>query len=177
MATRLVKLRGIAYYAKLFETNRDLTGYDNSLADIGGQTSLDIDLDSRHMELLKKSKSMRPGRPSPEDPSLTRVKFARKWQEQYGGGEPKVLRADGTPWDLNTDGFIGNGSEVEVILQVYDTKNTRIFGTRLDTVKVLNHVPYEGGSQVEIMSVDDMDEPTPKAAPKAMQIADDEIPF
>ena len=55
MATRLVKLRGIGYWAKLFESNRDLTGYDNALADIGGQTTIDVDLDERHIALLQQA--------------------------------------------------------------------------------------------------------------------------
>lgn len=164
MATRLVKLRGIAYYPKVFENNRDLTGYENALVDIGGQTTIDVDLDERHIALLQRSKSLLSGRPSPDNPELTRVKFKRKWQEQYGGGEPKVVRADDTPWDVESDGFIGNGSEVEVTLAVYDTSRRNIVGTRLDKVKVISHVPYEG-SKIEVMSVDD--EPaatTPKVA-------------
>ena len=175
MATRLVKLRGIAYYPKVFETNRDLTGYDNALVDIGGQTTIDVDLDDRHIALLQRSKSMLRGSPSPDNQGLTRVKFKRKWQEKFGGGEPKVLRADDTTWNLNTDGMIGNGSEVEVTIAVYDTSRKNIVGSRLDSVKVLKHVPYEGGSKVEVMSLDD-DVPAPKAAPKP-QVMEDEIPF
>jgi hypothetical protein len=176
MATRLVKLRGIGYWAKLFEQNRDLTGYDNALADIGGQTTIDVDLDDRHMALLQKSQSMLRGSPSPDNPGLTRVKFKRKWQEQYGGGEAKIERPDGSPWDLETDGLIGNGSEVEVTLAVYDTSRRNIVGTRLDKVKVINLVKYEGSS-LQVMTVDDVDAPAPKAAPKQPQLADDEIPF
>jgi len=175
MATRLVKLRGIAYYPKVFESNRDLTGYDNALVDIGGQTTIDVDLDDRHIALLQRSKSMLRGSPSPDNQGLTRVKFKRKWQEKFGGGEPKVLRADDTTWNLNTDGMIGNGSEVEVTIAVYDTSRKNIVGSRLDSVKVLKHVPYEGGSKVEVMSLDD-DVPAPKSAPKP-QVMEDEIPF
>ena len=177
MATRLVKLRGIAYYAKVFEGNRDLKGYQDSLVDVGGQTTIDVDLDDRHVELLKRAGTMARGNPSPDNPDLTRFKFKRKWQENYGGGEPKVVRADDTPWDVETDKLIGNGSEVEVTISVYDTKRKGIVGTRLDKVKVLTHVPYEGG--VEVLSVDDIEEPASKAkapAPKP-QMVDDEIPF
>ena len=176
MATRLVKLRGIAYYPKVFENNRDLKGYQDALVDVGGQTTIDIDLDDRHMELLKRSGTMSRGNTSPENPGLTRVKFKRKWQEQYGGGEPKVVHADDTPWNVTTDRFIGNGSEVEVTISVYDTKRKGIVGTRLDKVKVLTHVPYEGSS-VEVMSVDDLDSPAPKAPAPKPQMVDDEIPF
>ena len=178
MATRLVKLRGIAYWPKVFESTRDLKGYQNSLAEVGGQTTIDIDLDDRHMELLKRSGTMSRGNPSPDNSGLTRVKFKRRWQEQYGGGEPKVVHADDTPWNLDSDGLIGNGSEVEITISVYDTRNKNIFGTRLDKVKVLTHVPYEGSS-IEVMSVDDLDSsaPAPKAPAPKPQMVDDEIPF
>lgn len=177
MATRLVKLRGIAYYPKVFESNRDLKGYQDALIDVGGQTTIDVDLDDRHVELLKRAGTMSRGNPSPDNPGLTRFKFKRKWQEQYGGGEPKVVRADDTPWDIETDKLIGNGSEVEVTISVYDTKRKGIVGTRLDKVKVLTHVPYEGG--VEVLSVDDLQDgvPAPKAPAPKPQMVDDEIPF
>jgi len=171
MATRLVKIRGLGYWAKLFESNRDLTGYDNALADIGGQTTIDVDIDERHFELLKKSGSMLTGRPSPDNPGLTRVKFKRKWQEQYGGGQAKIERPDSTAWDIETDGLIGNGSEVEVTLAVYDTSRRNIVGTRLDKVKVLKLVKYEGKT-IEVMTVSDV--PETASAPQALE---DEIPF
>jgi hypothetical protein len=180
MATRLVKLRGIAYYPKVFEGNRDLKGYQDALVDVGGQTTIDIDLDDRHVELLKRAGTMSRGNPSPDNPGLTRVKFKRKWQEQYGGGEPKILRADDTTWDVKTDKFIGNGSEVEVTISVYDTKRKGIVGTRLDQVKVLKLVPYEGSS-IEVLSVDDLDSlaPAPKAPAQKQMVdsLDGDIPF
>lgn len=174
MATRIVKLRGKGYWAKVFESNRDLTGYDNALVDIGGQTTIDVDIDDRHFALLQKSRSMLRGSPSPDNEGLTRVKFKRKWQEKYGGGEPKVERADGSAWDMETDGLIGNGSDVEITLSVYDTSRKNIVGTRLDKVKVINNIPYEGAS-VEVMSIDD-DVPAAKPAP-VMADAGDEVPF
>lgn len=174
MATRIVKLRGKGYWAKVFESNRDLTGYDNALVDVGGQTTIDVDLDDRHFALLQKSRSMLRGSPSPDNEGLTRVKFKRKWQEKYGGGEPKIERGDGSAWDMETDGLIGNGSDVEVTLSVYDTSRKNIVGTRLDKVKVINNVPYEG-AKVEVMSIDD-DEPAAKPAP-VMADAEEEIPF
>ena len=173
MATRIVKLKGKGYWAKVFESNRDLTGYDNALVDIGGQTTIDVDLDDRSFALLQKSRSMLRGSPSPDNEGLTRVKFKRKWQEKYGGGEPKGERADGAAWDMETDGLIGNGSDVEVTLSVYDTSRKNIVGTRLDKVKVVNNIPYEGAS-VEVMSLDD--EPAPTKQP-VMAEAENEIPF
>jgi hypothetical protein len=174
MATRLVKLRGPAYWAKVFESNRDLTGYDNALADIGGQTTIDIDLEDKYMNLLHKSRSMLRGSESKDNPGMTRVKFKRKWQENYGGGEPKIERPDGTPWDIEQDGLIGNGSMVEVTVSVYDTSRKNIVGTRLDKVKVLKHEQF--GGTVEVLSLDD-DEDEPQEVAVKKEEFSDEIPF
>lgn len=176
MGTRKVKLTGLGYWAKVFEDNRDKTGFEDALVEIGGQTTIDMDLDAEQMAKLQKSKSMKRGSPSPDNDGMTRVRFTRKWTEQYGGGEPEVVKADGTKWDYDEDGAIGNGSKVEVTLSVYDTSRKGIVGTRLEKVKVLEHKPYNP-------DVDDEEEEAPPkaAAPKAKaptkEELEDEIPF
>lgn len=176
MATRKVKLTGLIYWAKVFAENRDLTGFENALVDIGGQTSVDFEMDSDNIAKLAKARSMKKGSPSKENDGLTKIKFTRKWTENFGGGAPVVIKEDGQPWDYDMDGPIGNGSEGEVILSVYDTSRKGIVGTRLEKVKVTKHKPY-------VMDEDD-DEPTPapKAAAKPKpapvdDLEDDEIPF
>jgi hypothetical protein len=174
MGTRKVKLTGYAYWAKVFEDNRDKTGFENALVEIGGQTTIDMDLDNESMEKLKKSKSMKRGSPSNDNDGMTRVRFTRKWTEEYGGGEPIVVKADGTKWDYDEDGPIGNGSTVEVVLSVYDTSRKAIVGTRLDKVKVLEHKAYNPDGD------DDEEEevkPVAKAKAPAKMELEDEIPF
>jgi hypothetical protein len=174
MGTRKVKLTGYAYWAKVFEDNRDKTGFENALVEIGGQTTIDMDLDNESMEKLKKSKSMKRGSPSNDNDGMTRVRFTRKWTEEYGGGEPTVVKADGTKWDYDEDGPIGNGSTVEVVLSVYDTSRKAIVGTRLDKVKVLEHKAYNPDGD------DDEEEevkPAAKAKAPAKMELEDEIPF
>ena len=187
MATRKVKLTGLAYWSKVFSANRDLTGYEDALKDVGGQTTIDMDLDDENLAKLRKSKSMKRGTDSPDNDGLTRVKFTRKWehiiQTKKGpvdlGGEPVVVKADGTKWDYDEDGPIGNGSTVEVTLSVYDTVRKAIVGTRLDKVKVIEHVPYEPADEDEAED----EAPPPKAKAPAKQPVksradlEDEIPF
>lgn len=192
MGTRKVKLTGYGYWAKVFEDNRDPTGYDGALEDVGGQTTIDVDLDDNEMAKLVQSKSMKRGRPSDDNEGMTRVKFTRKWehviQTKKGpmdlGGPPKVLKADNTEWDYDVDGPIGNGSTVEVVLSVYDTARKAIVGTRLDRVKVLHHIPYDP----DAVDDDTPAAPPPKAATKpaartapkaapAPQFEEDDIPF
>jgi hypothetical protein len=171
MGTRKVKLAGKAYWARVFAENRDLTGYEDALKDVGGQCTIDVDLNKDNFALLEKSKSMLRGRPSDDNPGHTRVKFKRKWEEQFGGGAPTVVKADGSTWDWDMDGPIGNGSDVEIIIHVYDTSRKSIIGTRLEKVKVVNHVKYE--------REDDAWE-APKQAEQSKKTTadlDDEIPF
>jgi hypothetical protein len=179
MGTRIVKLRGIGYWAKVFEFNRDLTGYEGALADVGGQTSIDVDLDKDMYDLLVKSKSMKKGVQSPDNEGMTRVKFTRKWENQFSGGPPTVVGPDNKPWDPDNQGLIGNGSEVLVELVVYDTKRRGIVGTRLERVKVLNHVEYVGADYDTPGIKEYTKKPKPGDTPssKADEELDDEIPF
>ena len=170
MATKKVKLSGIGYWAKIFDSNRDLTGFEDALKDSGGQTTIDVDLDADNYALLKKSGSMKKGRQSPDNPELTRVKFTRKWEQQFAGGAPVVQKADGTVWDYDTDGVVGNGSEVTVVLSVYNTSRSSIIGTRLDKVKITKHVAYAPDE-------DDTPAPTPAANKTPAPVPDDETPI
>ena len=182
MPTRKVKLTGPVYWAKVFEDNRDLTGFEDALKDSGGQTTIDIDLDADNLDKLRRSKSMKKGTNSVDNEGFTRVKLTRKWEDKYAGGAPTVLKPDGTPWDFDEDGFIGNGSIAEVTISVYDTARKSIVGTRLEKVKVLDHKVYEPDAQD-----DDIPEPTPAlkkayahykemATPKSLE-DDYDIPF
>jgi len=180
MGTRKIVLSGYAYWAKVFEENRDLTGFEDSLKDSGGQCTIDMDIESSEMERLQKAGTMLKGRASPDNEGYTRVRFKRKWTEKFAGGAPIVQKEDGLPWSFLEDGNIGNGSTAKVILSVYDTTRKGIVGTRLEGVKVLVHLAY-----VPDYGFGDEEEapPPPKAtAPnvvpkKVAVLEDDEIPF
>lgn len=174
MPTRKLKLRGLAYWARVFEDNRDLTGYEDALKDVGGQTKIDVDLDDENYEKLKQARSMTQGKPSVDNEGMNRVTLKRKWQEKFGGGAPVVMKSDGSEWDYYEDGPIGNGSVVEVYLSVYDTSRKSIVGTRLDKVKVLEHIPYDPESAYEGGTSAEVKEEKSKADTKEI---DDEIPF
>lgn len=180
MSTRKVKMTGPVYWAKIFEGTRDLTGFEDALKEVGGQTSIDIDLDAANMDKLRRSKSMKKGTESPDNDGYTRVKLTRRWEDRYAGGEPKVEKADGTPWSLEEDGLIGNGSIAEVTISVYDTSRKNIVGTRLEKVKVIDHIVYDPDAETPL----DDDEPTPalkqavvKANTRLAPVDDDSLPF
>jgi hypothetical protein len=143
MATRKVKLTGIAEWARVFETNRDMDGFDGVYRDHDGACTIDIIMDDANLSTLKASRSMKKGTPDAEGRG-TKVKFIRKFNtgKDWDSGAPIVQKSDGSTWDISSDGTIGNGSTVEVELSVYDTSRPNIVGTRLDKVKVVDHVAY-----------------------------------
>jgi len=95
---------------------------------------------------------------------IFKTKFVRKFNtgRDWDSGAPVVTNSDGDTWNFDTDGPIGNGSTVEVMLSVYDTSYKDRPGTRLDSVKVINHVPVDNIIQAETISADTL----PKADKK-----------
>jgi len=160
MATRKIKLTGIAEWAKVFAENRDMLGFEEAYVGCDGACTINLILDEANMALLKASKSMKRGKPDPEGRG-TMVNIIRKFNTGYAwqGGPPEVVKADGKPWDYDIDGTIGNGSTVEVIVTVYDTKMKSIVGTRLDKVKVLKLIEYVPDDDIPITSVNTVESP------------------
>ena len=143
MATRKVKLTGIAEWAKVFPQNRDMEGFDGASRECNGACTIDLILDDDNLATLKASRSMKRGVPDQMGRG-TKVKLVRKFDtgRDWDSGAPIVKKSAGSDWDYSIDGTIGNGSTVEVVLSVYDTKMKSIVGTRLDAVTVLDHVQY-----------------------------------
>ena len=73
-----------------------------------------------------------------------KITFDRKFKtnNDWECGPPIVVKNDDAPWSYDEDGPIGNGSTVQVHLSVYDIPKYQNVGTRLEKVKVLEHVEY-----------------------------------
>jgi len=148
MGSIYVNVKGKAYWSRVFEENRDLTGYDNQLKDSGGQYTINVDLDADSLLALTEANSQVPDYPRNQDGEIT-YRFKRPHKKVSSGGKvldfasgpPKVVDQDNSLWDLSENGWIGNGSEVELKVCVY--QSGRLYGTRLETVKVLDHVRVE----------------------------------
>ena len=155
MATRKVKLTGIAEWARVFESNRDMDGFDGVYRDHDGACTIDLIMDDDNLAALKASRSMKKGTPDAEGRG-TKVKFIRKFNtgKDWDSGAPIVQKSDGSTWDISSDGTIGNGSTVEVMLSVYDTSYKNRPGTRLDSVRVIEHVPVDSVIQADTISAD-----------------------
>jgi len=137
MASERIYLRGKAMWAKPFERNRDRGEFYEAT---DGVTSIDLLMEKEELDKLKASGSRL--RPKVTDDGLS-VKIKRPWIHAGGiedfGGPPQVVDADGNDWDDSVS--IGNMSDVEVAVDVYDTQMGK--GTRLAGIKVLDLVEYE----------------------------------
>ena len=149
MATRKVILTGISEWAKVFEQNRDKTGYKPTPEAQGtyeatdGACTIDVILDDDNFGKLKSSKSMKKGVVDAQGRGQ-KITFDRKFKtnNDWECGPPIVVKNDDAPWSYDEDGPIGNGSTVQVHLSVYDIPKYQNVGTRLEKVKVLEHVEY-----------------------------------
>lgn len=142
MGTRNIKLQGKATWAKVFEDNRDMKGFEGAYEDHDGGYTINVELEAEEFEKLKDAGSMKKGSMG-EDGII--VKFLRKHKDRFdwASGAPKVVKKDGSSWDFESDGAINNGSIVEVEVSVYDTSRSSIKGTRLEKVKVLEAAALE----------------------------------
>lgn len=163
MATRIVKVTGIAEWAKVFEQNRDLTGWKptpqarGNYEDFDGACTINLILDDVELGKLQSAgmitaTSPRQPKPDPEGRGMI-VKFDRKFNtgKAWSSGAPSVTNPAGDTWDYDSDGSIGNGSTVELTVAVYDIPRYDSVGSRLEAVHVLDHVQYiqpqdDGGS-------------------------------
>lgn len=142
MATRKVKLSGVSHWAKVFEENRDMKGFEGAYEEHDGATTIELVLSDEELMKLKDAGSMKKG--SKTEEGDTKVKLTRKFKDRFewASGAPKVLNADGSERTY-ADGVIPNGSIVEVEVAVYDTSRPSIKGTRLESVKVLHLAEME----------------------------------
>lgn len=183
--SKQIQLKGVFEWARVFEENRDKTGPNGAYESSDGACVMDVLVDEDNLKILEESgsqKSKRPKEKGPDENGLYRIKLARKWNAPYTyGGAPQVAHADGSPWSIEDDGLIGNGSSGIVYITVYDGKG--LVGTRLDGVQVLEHVVYESDAEYVpgVKFVDhsgdtpkETTKPQAKTTPKDL---DDEIPF
>lgn len=184
MASKYVTLEGTCEWAKVFEQNRDMSGYKGAYEATNGRTTINLILDQEEFAKLQSSGSMKRGKPTSD--GKINVKVDRKFEtgRDWDSGAPEVLRPDGNPWDYEEDGMIGNGSKVRVQVVVTDLPKQGVVTTRLEKVKVLELEEYEGRDSD--FYKDESDGSTPKPSPKpeakgpdpdANSEFDDEIPF
>lgn len=152
-------------WARIFEENRDMSGYQGAYEDTEGAYTVVQVLTKAEYEKLKKAGSMKKPIQSRMMDGQIAVKFERKHLVktkkgdiiEKAGGAPKVIGPDGKPWSQE-NGLIGNGSIAEVtnLIQTFDVidpetgKNTKASRTALTKVKLLEVVEYTKEENEEV---------------------------
>jgi len=168
MATVVVQIPATLEWTKVFEVTRDCGEYD---IETDGATTVDIIVDADGEKIIKDAGIRKQGKPTDGG---TRYKMKRPWKDKFdrewAAGAPDVYTPDGSKWDLDTNGMIGNGSTGIVFVEVYDTKMGK--GCRLKGLQVINHVPYGdtggGGTSIKPKNYTDA---TPVSTPTTATVA------
>lgn len=148
-----VKTVGPVEWAKVFEGNRDMNGYEGSYVEFDGAYTVQQKLTKEEFEKLKQAgTSKKPNQKRLMDGELV-IKFERKHKVTrkdgtelpQAGGAPKVTDADGNEWTMDK-GLIGNGSVAEVtnLITIFKGQDGKTYSrTTMTGMKVLEHVAVE----------------------------------
>lgn len=175
MASKVQKLELFATleWAKVFESNRDRAEWN---AETDGEYKITMYLDEENAAKLKKAGC---GKKMEKTEQGTKVTVGRKHrtEHEWQCGEPKIAKANGTLWDLASDGYIGNGSTGFVTVSIYPTRTGRT-GTRLESVQVINAVTYDSGNGSGFQDRSSLSsEPVSAKTSSKVVVDEDSIPF
>lgn len=149
MATKYTEVTttGPIEWAKIFENNRDLTGYDEAYVPFdGAYTVQQILSKDEYAKLQSAGTQKKPNQKRLMDGELM-IKFERKHRVTrkdgtvipQAGGAPKVINADGETWTEDM-GLIGNGSTAEItnLITTFKGLDGKMYSrTSMIAVKVL----------------------------------------
>jgi hypothetical protein len=147
---------GTAKWAKVQEVDRRFPDEKTG----GGTWSINVELDAAGVKTVKDAGM---GHRLKETEEGTKYIQLKRKEKKYTGElrePPKVIDAETNAFK----GLIGNGSKVKVLAYTYDNKQTKKSEAMLDTVQVLELVPYkrkqdfepvEGGMVVRDNTQDD----------------------
>ena len=155
MATKYTEVTttGPIEWAKIFENNRDLTGYEGSYVPFEGAYTLQQMLSKdEYAKLQAAGTQKQPNQKRLMDAELS-IKFERKHKVTrkdgtelpQAGGAPKVTDADGSPWSEDK-GLIGNGSTAEVtnLITTFKGGDGKMYSrTTMTGVKIIEHKMVE----------------------------------
>jgi hypothetical protein len=161
MGTKTIVIEGTLMWAKVFEQNRDMKGFEDAFVPFEGAYTLDVVLDKENFEKLAElgaAKASKIKQKEVEKFGEVTLKFTRKHKDRFewSSGAPRVFKEDGSEWDLEVDGVIPNNSKGRVTVDVYTT--SKATGTRLVAVSVTERAA--------------LDEPKPEPEKKTDEVED-----
>jgi hypothetical protein len=158
MAYTEVKTTGPIEWARLFEGNRDMEGYQGAYAACDGAYTVSQILSKEEFTKLQTAgTTKKPVQKRLMDGELV-IKFERKHTVtkkdgtvvSQAGGAPVVTDAEGNAW-TDEHGLIGNGSLAEVsnLISTFKGQDGKMYArTSLVSVKIIEHVKYEKDAEV-----------------------------
>jgi hypothetical protein len=153
MAYTEVKTTGPIEWARLFEGNRDMEGYQGAYAACDGAYTVSQILSKEEFTKLQTAgTTKKPVQKRLMDGELV-IKFERKHTVtkkdgtvvSQAGGAPVVTDAEGNAW-TDEHGLIGNGSVAEVsnLISTFKGQDGKMYArTSLVSVKIIEHIVYE----------------------------------
>jgi hypothetical protein len=137
MPAKKIDVKGVISWAKVFEDNRDKADFHKNT---DGQYKVTLGIPDDTVKFLRDAGCRLKIKTNDEGNQIT---FSRphKAEQEWQGGAPVVANVDGTLWDFEKSGYIGNGSLGVAKIEIYDSKFGT--GTRLLGLQVTNHVIYE----------------------------------
>lgn len=162
MATKKFTITGKAMWAKVFKENMEMKDYQGNPYPWGGLYKIDVMLDKENKAIYKSSGTAGKGKFDDDGNFIATLKRKDKEKFEWAGGAPKVLGPSGQEWTYENDGFIPNGSIVEVDFTVYTTAMSP--GTRLEAVRI-----------VDLAEKPDLETPTPEVKKETKVSV--EVPF
>lgn len=148
-----VKTVGPIEWAKVFEGNRDMNGFEGAYVECDGAYTVQQKLTKEEFDKLKKAQSQKkPNQKRLMDGEIV-IKFERKHKVTrkdgtelpQAGGAPKVTDADGKAWTME-DGLLGNGTNAQVtnLITVFRGADGKTYSrTTMKAIKILEYVPME----------------------------------
>lgn len=185
MANKAVEftIRGKIDWCKLLGKARPYTG--DPRYDKGPSWSVEINPDEKSRALLAKhgleeklkrdKKTKRDGTPAknPRDYDFIRLTILESKADGTKNKAPEIMDASGRAWDDSTE--MGNGTVADILVRYIDYGTTK--GLYYKKMRVLKHVPYEGGSDFEPLSEDDEFFAGGADTPPSPVEDDDDVPF
>lgn len=154
-------IRGSIDWCKLLGPARPYTG--DPKFDKGPSWSVEIAPDAKSHQVLishgldekfKRDKAKKKdGTPAKNPRSYPFIRLTCLEEKADGtkNKPPVIIDASGAPWNPETE--LGNGTIADILVRYVDYGTTK--GLYYKKMRVLRHVPYEGGSDFEPLSEDD----------------------
>lgn len=155
MSDKVIVIRGRLDWAKLTGDARPYTG--NPKYDKGPFWSTDITPDAKSRKLMEEAgiadKLREPkGEKDTRTETFLTLRQLLKKKDGTNNKPPLIVNIQNQPWG---DALLGNGTIADIKVKVVDYGAGSDKGAYIQSIRILQHVPYDGGSAFDELSEDD----------------------